>query len=302
MTTVKHVIFLAFLYFAFSIQDAHAETSSGKHQFVFTEWQGKPLEVWAYTPSNYAPNSKVLFVMHGVKRDADRYRDEWAALAEQHNLLLIVPQFSQENFPRALGYNLGNVFADDKYQQANPPEIWAYSAIEPLFDYVKSRYANTNNTYNLYGHSAGSQFVHRFIFFVPDSRTAKIVSANSGWYTTPDFNIGFPYGLKNTMVTQDNLIASLQKPVVILLGEADSDPNDKYLRKAAPAMLQGPHRLARGKFFFNQAKQASQQYAVNFGWQLASVPNVGHKNGLMAEAAIAYLGAENDAAELPRLK
>jgi hypothetical protein len=91
------------------------------------------------------------------------------------------------------------------------------------------------------------------------------------------------------MVTQDYLIASLQKPVVILLGEADNDPNDKYLRKAAPAMRQGPHRLARGEYFFNQTKQASQRYAVNFGWQLVTVPNVGHKNDLMANAAVAYL-------------
>jgi hypothetical protein len=91
------------------------------------------------------------------------------------------------------------------------------------------------------------------------------------------------------MVTQDHLITSLQKPVVILLGKADNDPNDKYLRKATPAMRQGPHRLARGEYFFNQAKQASLRYAVNFGWQLATVPNVGHKNGLMAHAAVAYL-------------
>jgi poly(3-hydroxybutyrate) depolymerase len=291
MTAVKYAMLLALLIFC--IQKSHAESPSGKHQFVFNQWQGKPLNVWAYTPSNYAPNSKILFVMHGVKRDADRYRDEWVALAEQHNLLLIVPQFSQEDFPRALGYNLGNVFTDGKYQQANPPDVWAYSAIEPLFDYVKSTYANANNTYRLYGHSAGSQFVHRFIFFVPQARVSKIVSANAGWYTAPDFNIAFPYGLRNTMVTQNHLMASLQKPVVILLGEADNDPNDKYLRKAAPAMRQGPHRLARGKYFFNQSKQASLRYSVNFGWQLATVPNVGHKNSLMAHAAVAYLLEED---------
>lgn len=95
--------------------------------------------------------------MHGVKRDADRYRDKWVTLAEQYNLLLIVPPFSQDDLPRALGYSLGNVLIDDKYQQANSPEVWAYSAIEPLFDYVKSTYANANNTYRPYGHSAGTK-------------------------------------------------------------------------------------------------------------------------------------------------
>jgi poly(3-hydroxybutyrate) depolymerase len=288
MTTVKNAIFVALLCFGFSMQNVYAELPSGKHQFLFSEWSGSPLKVWAYTPSNYAPSSKILFVMHGVKRDADRYRDEWATLAEQHNLLLIVPQFSQQDFAGALGYNLGNVFVNDKYEQTHPKELWAYSAIEPLFDCVKSTYANTNDTYKLYGHSAGSQFVHRFVFFVPQSRASKVVSANAGWYTAPDFNIDFPYGLKNTPITPKSLTASLQKPVVILLGEADNDPKHSSLRRAAPAMLQGKHRFARGQYFFNLAKQASQQNRVPFKWLLATVPEVGHKNGLMAQAAIIY--------------
>lgn len=48
-------------------------------------------------------------------------------------------------------------------------------------------------------------------------------------------------------------------------------------------------RLAQREYFFNQTKQASQRYAVNFGWRLATVLNVGHKNGLMTQTAIAYL-------------
>ncbi|WP_371195111.1 hypothetical protein [Glaciecola sp. SC05] len=261
----------------------------GKHQFSFSQWPGSALEVWAYKPSNYRADSKVLFVMHGVQRDADRYRDEWADLAEQHNLLLIVPQFTQKDFPRSTGYNLGAVFVDSYYQKTNPRELWSYSAIEPLFDYVKSKYANTSTRYNLYGHSAGSQFVHRFVFFVPEARVSKIVTANAGWYTAPDFDIEFPYGLKNTPVSQDDLLMSLQKPVVVLLGDADNDPNHRSLRKAAPAMLQGKHRFARGIYFFKQAALAAEKYEVKFNWQLVTVHGVGHENGLMAKAAIAYL-------------
>jgi poly(3-hydroxybutyrate) depolymerase len=260
-----------------------------KHEFLFSAWQGAPLKVWAYKPTEYSSTSKVLFVMHGTNRDADRYRDEWTEIAQKHNLLLIVPQFNTEDFPRALGYNLGNVFTNNTYNQINARDIWSYSAIEPLFDFVKEKYGNTSSNYRLYGHSAGSQFVHRFIFFVPDARVSKIVTANAGWYTAPDFSIEFPYGLKNSPVSEADVKSSLNQPVVVLLGEADNDPEHPSLRRAEPAMLQGKHRLERGYHFYKQAEEAAKSHQVAFNWKLETVPNVGHKNGLMAQAAIKHL-------------
>ncbi|MDT0593335.1 hypothetical protein [Glaciecola petra] len=275
-------------------QSANKERPSqapvGKHLFLFTQWQGPAIKVWAYKPKAYNQHTKVLFVMHGTNRDADRYRDEWADHAEQNNILLIVPQFSREDFPGADGYNLGNMFAaGSDYQSKNIKAQWSYSAIEPLFSYVKRAYQNTQSTYMMYGHSAGSQFVHRFIYFVPEARASKIISANAGWYTMPNFELNFPYGLKNTTATQADITKALQKPLLVLLGEDDNDPNHRSLRKAEQAMLQGPHRLARGHTFFAQAQLKAHTQNIDFEWQLVTVPNVGHQNGLMAKAAIEYL-------------
>lgn len=163
---------------------------------------------------------------------------------------------------------------------------WAYSAIEPLFDLVKTKYQSTETEYNLYGHSAGSQFVHRFIFFIPQDRVSKIITANAGWFTAPNLSVNFPYGLNNSPVSKNALKLALQKPVIILLGEADNDPNHKSLRRAKEAMMQGPHRFARGHDFYASGQQAAIDLKVEFNWQLETVPNVGHINGLMAEAAI----------------
>lgn len=266
----------------------HAETA--KHVFVFDQWSGPSLNVWAYKPSGYNEDSTVLMVMHGTNRDADRYRDEWSKHAEKYNILLIVPQFTRADFPKANGYNLGNVFvASTNYQQANPETEWAYSAIEPLFDFIKTKYQSTQTRYSIYGHSAGSQFVHRFIFFIPQARVSKIITANAGWYTSPDFAIDFPYGLRNTPVSKGALKQALQKPVTILLGESDNDPNHKSLRRAKEAILQGPHRFARGHYFYAAAQKEAGQLDVPFNWQLKTVPNVGHNNGLMSKAAILVL-------------
>lgn len=269
-------------------QDSNVQI--GKHSFAFKQWAGPSINVWAYKPSAYNGQSKILIVMHGTNRDADRYRDEWTKHAEKNNILLIVPQFTKEDFPKAIGYNLGNVFvASSNYTQTNPANEWAYSVIEPLFDFVKSKYQSSQSTYNIYGHSAGSQFVHRFIFFVPEARVAKIITANAGWYTAPDFSINFPYGLNNTPVSEENLKQALQKPVTILLGEADKDPNHKSLRRAKEAMLQGPHRFARGHHFYASAQQTAKALNIQTQWELITVPKVGHKNGLMADAAIEIL-------------
>jgi hypothetical protein len=131
--------------------------------------------------------------MHGTNKDADRYRDEWAGIAAQHNLLLIVPQFTRADFP---------------------------------------------------------------------------------------------YGTKNTHLQQTDIVHALAKPLHILLGEADNDPNHKSLRRTPEAMLQGPHRFARGHFYFDYAKNLTEQNNLTFNWHLQAVTNVGHSNRLMANAAI----------------
>ena len=38
--------------------------------------------------------------------------------------------------------------------------------------------------------------MHRLIFFVPDARYVRAVTANSGWYTMPKFEVKYPYGLR----------------------------------------------------------------------------------------------------------
>jgi len=57
-----------------------------------------PMPVWYHRPQGFAPDGRVA-VMHGLRRDAGRYRDEWREHAEAHGFLLLVPEFSQEKFP-----------------------------------------------------------------------------------------------------------------------------------------------------------------------------------------------------------
>ena len=57
------------------------------------------------------------------------------------------------------------------------------------------------------------------------------------------------------MVDEAGLKAMLQRPLVVLLGTADTDPNHPELRRTPEAMVQGPHRFARGNFFYTAGQQ-----------------------------------------------
>ena len=243
--------------------------------------------VYLSRPVKLAPDRPVVFVMHGMKRNAAEYRDQWHDLAMEHDFLLVVPEFSERDFPGSAGYNLGNLFDDQG--RLRPSSEWSFSAIEPIFDEVLRRFGMGATSYALYGHSAGAQFVHRFLLYVTGARVSRAVAANAGWYTMPDFNIALPYGLEGSSVTGDMLGKTLQQPLTVLLGEEDTDPDHPSLRRTPEALEQGLHRFARGQAYFAAGQAAARQIAVPFGWSLETVPGADHDNRLMASVAIAFL-------------
>jgi poly(3-hydroxybutyrate) depolymerase len=264
-------------------------TNAGKGRFVFSGWDGPPLPVWYQLPENVAADTPVVVVMHGVNRDADRYRDEWAELALAHRFIVIVPEYSRADFPGSDGYNTGFFTSADGTPR--PRNLWSFAAIEPLFDEVRRRFGTAVPRYTLYGHSAGAQFVHRYVMFMPEARIEQAIAANAGWYTMPDPALAFPYGVKGAPVTTENFKSVLAKPLTILLGTADTDINDPDLRTTAEANRQGPHRLARGQSFYAEGQALAGRTGTPFGWRVEFVPGVGHKNGLMAQAAAKLIAA-----------
>jgi poly(3-hydroxybutyrate) depolymerase len=283
---VIHRLALSLVLLLFTAADAAAakirirtETPAGLKQHVYLA-----------RPTKLAPDRPVVFVMHGVRRNADEYRDQWYELAEQHDFLLVVPEFNDKDFPGAEGYNYGNVYGPKG--GTRDPSRWAFSVIEPLFDEIRDRFDMEVDTYALYGHSAGAQFVHRFLYHVPDARVSRAVAANAGWYTMPDLNTPFPYGLGGSYVGPKRLRKALQQPLLVLLGEADTDPGHPSLRRTPGAMAQGAHRFERGQAFFAAGQAEAVRLEVPFGWTLETVSDADHDNRKMAPAAIPYLLGE----------
>lgn len=263
----------------------------GTSRFVYNEYEplaDKPLTVWTYNPSaESVADLPIVFVMHGFGRNGKEYRNEWIEYAEQYSFLLVVPTFVESYYPRSQGYNLGNVITPGG--EAVPEAEWGFSAIEALFDHVKSITGSDETAYDLFGHSAGSQFVHRFHLLKPNNRARMSIAANAGWYTMPNFETEFPYGLNGSPGTQESLDAGLTRDLVVLLGEEDNDPNASSLRTTPEANAQGAHRFERGQTFYEAGQQAAERSSVSYGWRIQTVPGVGHESAKMAEAAAEIL-------------
>ncbi|BDG72193.1 alpha/beta hydrolase [Roseomonas fluvialis] len=246
-----------------------------------------PMPVWFHRPAGWTAAGKVGVVMHGLQRDADRYRDEWRPLSDRDGFLLLVPEFGREKFPGTRWYNFGNL--QDEAGRAMPPEAWSFHAFDRVVAAAMQAAGATRPGYVLYGHSAGAQFVHRFLLLTGAPRAEAVVIANSGSYTLPRFDRPFVEGLGGTAADPAVLRAVFARPVILQLGEADTDPNHASLPRQPWAVAQGSHRFARGWHFFDTSRRAAAEAGAPFAWRVVTVPGVGHSNAGMAEAAAPLL-------------
>jgi poly(3-hydroxybutyrate) depolymerase len=262
------------------------EQQAGNFVHIVAEGN-KTVRVWYYRPQSFDHDSPVVFVMHGKDRNGRDYRDDWIPYAEEKGVLLLAPEFSQWDYPGSSGYNLGNMFTVTG--EKNSKALWSFTAVEEIFDFVRTITHSRVEQYSIYGHSAGAQFVHRLLMFCPEARVKKAIAANAGWYTTPTDDNLYPYGLKGSGVADSCTSSAFRRRLTILLGADDTNPFHNGLRKTREAMAQGIHRLARGCSFYETARKESVEQQVPLLWQLQIIPGVGHSNSAMASYAAKLL-------------
>jgi hypothetical protein len=98
---------------------------------------------------------------------------------QEHGCAIAAPQFDHTTFPTSIQFQLGNTTTAEG--RLNAAQHWTFSCIEPLFNHILQHYPRVQaSTYALYGHSAGAQFVTRFLFHVQPSRCSMALAANAG--------------------------------------------------------------------------------------------------------------------------
>src|SRR5215470_13544839 len=269
-----------------------AETIAvGKSSFEFVDHQGdptRPVTVWTFIPEGCLPGCPVQYVFHGVERNGEEYLGNWIGFAKAGRFIVVVPEFSRKHYPKDADYSLGRALDEPD------PEKRPFAVPDHLFEHLKSRLQFDAATYRAFGHSAGGQFVQRWLLFRPESRASVIIAANPGWYTLPEWNpervrFPFPFSLVGSPIGQQQLQQALSRRFTLMLGERDIDPRDKNLNRSPGASAQGVHRFERGQNFFVAAREAAGRLGLPFVWDLVVVPGARHDNFAMARAAVEYM-------------
>lgn len=282
---VSSVVAVIILLTSLSVTLAAENLKIGEGVYRFEESSGAnkdPIDVLYYRPKNWHNGDKIFVVFHGMDRKPEYFITGLKKNADEKNILIVCPKFTKYKFPGNKYYNYGNVKNSDKNQ-------WTYNVANRIIDDLKTRVGATKSKVILFGHSAGGQFLHRYLFFADKIKADLVIAANAGTYLLPDEDVAYPYGFKNVAAGTKEMKRAYAQKTIILLGENDVSRMSKYFPKSPADDKQGLNRFERGKNFFNQSQKKAKELKTKFNWKLVTVPNVRHSAPTMARAALKYI-------------
>ena len=305
-------LFILFSVVEMSGQNLSFKNGSGSFQINGTGMhKSDTITIFYHRPANFSSKSKILLVIPGAGRNGDDYRDSWIEASEKHSVLILSPSYPEKSFNYG-DYHLGGVVKNLNLSKGisfkkgtnqviideNVVEFkvnanqgdWIFNDFDRIFELVKAATSSRQKQYDLFGHSAGGQILHRFAVLHPKSKADRILASNAGTYTLPDFQTDFPFGMKNVGLDKKGLKKSFKKELVLFLGELDNENETRgRMLRSETADRQGTNRLARGKHFYSTSEETAKNSGYKFNWKLEIVPDVGHDQKKMAESAAKYL-------------
>ena len=292
------LLFIGLIHGLYAAPKAGNPFKRGAGSFEYTDYEPMhehPVIVFYYIPTRgNIKKMRVLISMHGAERNGLVQRGVWRDLAEEYGFIVLAPQFTHQNGYQENEYQFGGVSKSPRRFILKPQEKWTYSIIEALFDYFKECTGSEAKTYDMFGHSAGGQFVHRYLAVMPTARVGRAVAANPGNYVYPD-NHGlfsetgeaadiqtWPYTVKDTPFASDEYLrAWFQRNLVILIGTQDTEPLKSSVLPTDPMRIQGLTRYERAWKFFNRSRDIARKKNMEFNWIIMEVPGAGHSSGQM---------------------
>lgn len=250
-------------------------------QTTYAYW-GKPdVELFYITPKKIDKDTKLLFVIHGNRRNAKDYISAWLPYVKNKNVILVAPRFDKRNFRYFFlleSANPSGVINIDSNDYIN-------TSISSFFNFFKSKFSLSTNKYMMFGHSAGAQFVHRYMLFGNDQRISNTVIANAGWYTFLN-GANFPYGINNSPIdiSETNLRWFMSNRSSLLIGS--NDISLENVNSSKGARNQGGTRVDRANNYFNVLIDIAEKENIPLRWTYKVIDGVGHDyKEMTAEAA-----------------
>lgn len=289
--------------------DTSIDLHPGSGNFNIKTVKNTVISVFYHKPEKFDSSSKILLVIPGAGRNAWDYRDAWVEASEKYNVLVHSPAYDKQYYDYA-GYHLGGILdkieftnytvtksegrvnkyrLDDKdiiKGEVTQSNTWIFNDFDSIFDQVVQTVGSKQETYDIFGHSAGGQILHRMAIFHSDAKANRIVASNAGTYTLPDFQYDYPLGLAETNIEEAMFKHIFARNLILLVGEEDNDEETRGTMLHTPILdKQGLGRLARGEFFYHEAKSQAKKMDVPLAWRFYKVKGVGHEYRKISRAA-----------------
>ncbi|MBR4968872.1 MAG: hypothetical protein IKY57_01785 [Alistipes sp.] len=272
-------------------QDSQELYHRGLGSFIYTEYEPLselPIDVHYYIPTKGdIKGMRVLFAMHGAGRKPANAAKAWRKFAERDGFVVIAPGFSEEYY-KSWQYQRGGVVYKGELQ---PREKWTYNTIEAIFDHFKKHTGSVAEVYDMYGHSAGGQFTHRFALAMPDARLNIAVAANPGTWTFPLINglmgdngevYSFPFSVKGTpMANEESIKKFFARKLYLQAGTEDVATSGKWVPTNEASLVQGQTRFERARNMYEVSKKLAKKKGWEFNWEKVEVKGVGHNSSGM---------------------
>ena len=240
-------------------------------QTTFAYWDKPDVEIFYITPEIINKDTKVIFVIHGNSRNAEDYLSAWIPHVTNKNVIVVAPQFRKIDFR----YFFLLEMAESSGKVNSDKDEYINNSISLFFNYLKSKFSLSTETYSMFGHSAGAQFTHRYMLLSMDNRISNTVIANAGWYTfiTDD---EFPYGINNSPINISNeqIKWFMSKKANLLIGS--DDIGFKSVNSSKGANLQGLTRVDRAANYFDSLIMSAESRGYALRWNYRVLDRVDH--------------------------
>lgn len=242
---------------------------------------------YAYVPLSTPEEPEIVVLIHGTpaknkpaEATAQLYTENWLDFAEANGYILIVPAFNQENFSSLIGDH-----AMGGYRGLFGREIAADEWVLRLVKAHQQTYGAPDRQFYLYGHSAGGQFVGRFLMTHPELIKRAVISA-AATYPQPNTDVAWPFGMgelkasiewDEDTVNQVDIVPDKQKwlaatqvPLTVIVGlnditEVPSLPGQK-----------GKTRFVIARNWLKDMALFAEENGLESRFQIEIIPGKGH--------------------------
>ena len=217
-----------------------------------------------FVPTTLNENTRVLVFVHGTSGNAQDPSRWLAPRCEEHNLVLLVPLFTERHSDYQRLGRVGRGARSDHIMDQCVAEVGSLCDIDV-------------SNFFLFGYSGGAQFAHRYTMAHPH-RVIHAVVLGSGWYTFPDPTERYPYGINATRSLPNvvfNPEAYLRVPIDVFIGVLDVGSANLRVTDRTNTQ-QGFNRVERARNWVKAMQASADQFNFPQLVNLTELPNAGH--------------------------